>query len=168
MGRADILDLFSPKRGAQRIRHTGTWNGNPLTAAAGVAACRLYRTGEPQQKAAQAAARLRQKGNQVFQERGISGRLYGRSIVHIYLGPIEYEPDDDTMPPCRNVPEMDPASLAIRHRLCLHLLHRGVATLEGRLFICSMAHNDEDIDFTVKALADSLDAMVAEGTLEKS
>ena len=168
VGRADILNLFSPKRGAQRIRHTGTWNGNPITAAAGVAACRLYRTGEPQQKAAQAAAHLRRKGNQVFQERAISGRLYGRSIVHIYLGPIEYEPDDDTMPPCRNVPEIDPASLAIRHRLCLHLLHRGVATLEGRLFICSMAHNDEDIDFTVKALADSLDAMVAEGTLEKS
>jgi glutamate-1-semialdehyde 2,1-aminomutase len=168
VGRADILSLFNPGQGPQRIRHSGTWNANPVTAAAGVAACRLYQTGEPQQKAAQAAARLRREGNRVFQKLGISGRLYGRSIVHTYFGPIEYEPDDDTMPPCRNVPELEPAALALRHRLCLHLLHRGVATLEGRLFVCAMAHTDEDTDFAVKALADSLDAMVAEGTLKKS
>jgi glutamate-1-semialdehyde 2,1-aminomutase len=167
VGRADILDLFSPRRGAQRIRHTGTWNASPITAAAGVAACRLYQTGEPQQKAAEVAAVLRKKGNQVFRERGVSGRLYSRSIVHTYLGPVEYEPADDTSPPCAQVPELDAAATALRHRLCLHLLQRGVATMEGKLFILSMAHTEEDVDLTVRALADSLDAMVAEGTLEK-
>jgi len=168
VGRADILSLFNPRRDLPSIRHSGTWNGSPIIAAAGVAACRLYQTGKPQQKAAQAAARLRCEGNKVFQRLDISGRLYGRSIVHTYFGPIEYEPNDDTMPPCRNVPELEPEALALRHRLCLHLLHRGVATLEGRLFVCTMAHTDEDTDLAVKALADSLDAMVAEGTLKKS
>jgi glutamate-1-semialdehyde 2,1-aminomutase len=167
-GRADIFDLFNPKRGTLRIRHTGTWNASPITAAAGIAACRLYQTGEPQQKAAQAAAILRQKGNQVFRERGISGRLYGRSIVHTYFGPVEYEPPDDTSPPCAQVPELDAAATALRHRLCLHLLQRGVATMEGKLFVLSMAHTEEDIDLTVRALADSLDAMVTEGTLDKA
>ena len=168
VGRADIFSLFNPRRDLNRISHSGTWNGSPITAAAGVAACRLYQTGKPQHKAAQAAARLRREGNKVFQELGISGRLYGRSIVHTYFGPIEYEPDDDTMPPCINVPELEPETLALRQRLCLHMLHRGVATLEGRLFVCTMAHTEEDIDLTVKALADSLDAMVTEGTLKKS
>jgi glutamate-1-semialdehyde 2,1-aminomutase len=168
VGRADILDLFNPKRGAQRIRHTGTWNASPITAAAGIAACRLYQTGEPQRKAAQAAAMLRKKGNQVFRERGVSGRLYGRSIVHTYFGQVEYEPSDDTSPPCAQVPELDSAAIALRHRLCLQLLQRGVATMEGRLFVLSMAHNEDDVDLTVRTLADALDAMVAEGTLDKA
>lgn len=167
VGRSDIMGLFSPKIGAQRIRHTGTWNGNPLAAAAGIAACRLYLNGEPQQKAAQMASLLRQKGNEVFRERGISGRLYGRSIVHIYLGPLEYEPSDNTLPPCRDVPELDLAATTLRHQLCLQLLDRGIATMEGKLFVLSMVHSEEDIDLTVKALADSLDAMIAEGSLEK-
>jgi glutamate-1-semialdehyde 2,1-aminomutase len=167
VGRAEIMGLFSPKRGVKRIRHTGTWNGNPLTAAAGIAACRLYRAGEPQRKAAQMASMLREKGNEVLRERGISGRLYSRSIVHVYLGPVEYEPADNTLPPCREIPELDEAATALRHRLCLHLLDRGVATMEGKLFVLSMVHSEEDIDLTVSALAASLDAMIAEGSLEK-
>jgi hypothetical protein len=36
----------------------------------------------------------------------------------------------------------------------------------GRFFIMSAAHTEEDIDQTVKALCDSLEAMIAEGTLK--
>jgi len=35
----------------------------------------------------------------------------------------------------------------------------------GRFFILSSAHTKEDIDQTVKAFGDSLDAMVVEGNL---
>ena len=35
-GRADIMELFSPKTGP-KVKHAGTFNGNPMTAAAGVA-----------------------------------------------------------------------------------------------------------------------------------
>ena len=38
----------------------------------------------------------------------------------------------------------------------------------ARLFIFSSVHSEEDVDQTVQALADSLDAMVAEGTLYKA
>ncbi|MBA7671169.1 Glutamate-1-semialdehyde 2,1-aminomutase [subsurface metagenome] len=42
-GRADIMDMLKPKASPQRsVMHAGTWNANPLTAAAGVAACKLY------------------------------------------------------------------------------------------------------------------------------
>ena len=165
IGRADIMDALKPK--TPPLHHTGTWNANPLTAAAGIAACKLYRGGKVQKKANQLGDYLRERGNRVIKERGISGRLYGRSIVHLYLGPIDYEPSDDTMPPTRDVSKLM-AEAPTKAQLCLHLLHRGVATMIGRFFILSSAHTKEDIDQTVKAFGDSLDAMVKEGTLTKS
>ncbi len=167
-GRADIMDILKPKAPPQRfIVHTGTWNANPLAAAAGIAACKLYIGGEVQKQANQLGAYLRERGNQALKERGINGRLYGGSIVHLYLGPIDYEPSDDALPPTRDVRKLM-AGVSTKVRLCLHLLHRGVSTVGARFFILSVAHTEKDIDQTVKAFADSLDAMIAEGTLNQA
>jgi len=54
-----------------------------------------------------------------------------------------------------------------KEKLCLHLLHRGVATMGGRLFVMSAAHTKEDIDQTAEAIGASLDAMLADGELQK-
>jgi len=165
VGRAEIMDTLKPKAPSQDfLRHTGTWNANPLLSAAGVAACKLYVGGEVQKRANQLGAYLRQKGNQALKERGINGRLYGKSIIHLYLGPIDYEPSDDTLPPTMDVGKLT-AELAAKPRLCLHLLQRGVLTMLARFFILSSIHTEEDIDRTVTAFGDSLDAMIAEGTL---
>jgi len=170
VGRADIMEAFNPRAPLERrVVHTGTWNANPLVCSAGVAACKLYQSGEPQKSARQLADYLRLKGNKLLKERNISGRLYGRSIVHFYLGPIDYEPPDDTMPPTRDIDKiMNPAGAAMWARLGLHLLQHGIATFDGRCFILSVAHTREDIDQTIYNLGDSLDAMFAEGTLGKA
>ena len=168
VGRADIFEAFNPETPIERrIRHSGTWNANPLLCSAGIAACKLYIGGEVQKRANQLGAYLRERGNQALKERGINGRLYGRSIVHIYLGPIDYEPSDDTLPPTKDVDQLI-AGTTMKQRLCLHLLYRGIATMGGRIFILSAAHSEEDIAQTVKAFGDSLDAMVAEGTLNQA
>ena len=165
VGRADIMNMLKPKASPEQyITHSGTWNGNPLLCSAGIAACKLYLNGEPQRRANQLGAYLRERGNQALKERGINGRLYSRSIVHIYFGPLDYEPSDDTMPPTRDIHKLTAGTLT-KQRLCLHLLQRGVATMGGRMFILSAAHTEEDIDQTVKALCDSLDAMIEEGTI---
>jgi glutamate-1-semialdehyde aminotransferase len=52
-------------------------------------------------------------------------------------------------------------------RLSHHLLHRGVSTLQGRLFVLSSAHTEADIDKTIAALEASLEAMISEGSLER-
>jgi len=167
-GRADIIDILKPKASPQQlIRHTGTWNANPLTAAAGIAACKFYAGGEVQKRMNQLGAYLRKKGNQVLKERGIDGRLYGRSIVHLYFGPIDYEPSDDTMPPTKDFHKLT-SGMSTKTRLCLHLLYRGVSTIAGRFFILSAAHTEKDIDQTIKVFGDSLDAMIAEETLNKA
>ena len=167
VGRADIMDAFNPRTPPdKRILHSGTWNANPLTAAAGVAACKLYKTGEPQRKVAEAGALLRRQGKKILRERGISGSFYGRSMVYLYLGPIDYEPPDDTMPPTKAVSKLiNPRVAPIQNQLSLHLLQRGISNMAGVLFVISAAHTKEDIDQTVEALGESLDAMIAEGVL---
>ncbi len=170
VGRSDIFEAFNSGTPVERcISHSGTWNANPLQSSAGVAACKLYLDGEPQKKANDLGSYLREQGNRVLKERNISGRLYGRTIVHLYLGPLDFEPSAHYLSPTRDVQKiMDPAMAAVKGRLCLHLLQRGVATMGGRFFILSAAHTKEDIDQTIDAFGDSLDAMMAEGGIPKT
>src|SRR5262249_5704284 len=50
-GRAEILAQLEFRPGKPKMRHPGTFNANPLSAAAGVAALGLVATGEPCRKA---------------------------------------------------------------------------------------------------------------------
>jgi glutamate-1-semialdehyde 2,1-aminomutase len=169
VGRADIMEAFNPKSPPERrILHSGTWNSTPLLCSAGIAACKLYKSGEPQKRAREVADYLREEGNKALKERDISGRLYSRTIVHFYLGPLDFEPSDETMPPTKDIKKiMDPAMEPIQTRLCLHLLQRGIAISNKGFFALSAAHTEEDIDQTVHAFGDSLDAMIAEGSLSR-
>lgn len=165
VGRADILAPFSldaPKD--KRVLHSGTWNGNPMTCAAGIACLNIVKTGEPQKKANEMSALLRQKGNKEIREKGFDAWLYGRSITHFYLGPIEKEPVDEAHPPTDDV-DYIMGMVPEKERLCVHLLHRGIATLGARVYVMSAVHTEADIDKTVSALVDSLVAMKEEGTL---
>jgi glutamate-1-semialdehyde 2,1-aminomutase len=164
VGRSDVFEAFNPKAPVeQRIRHTGTWNANPLLSSAGVAACTLSLNGEPQKKATELGIYLREQGNEILQKRKINGRLYSRSIVHLYLGPFDYEPSDPNAPPTKDVQKIvNPAMATVKNKLCLHLLQRGIATMGGRFFVLSAAHTKDDIDRTIEAFSDSLDAMIAE------
>jgi glutamate-1-semialdehyde 2,1-aminomutase len=167
VGRSEIFEAFNPNNSAEkRVRHTGTWNANPLLCAAGVAACKLYLNGEPQKTATECAAYLREQGNKAIRERNISGCLYGRTIIHIYMGPFEFETDDPFVPPTNNIKQiLNPEMSAVKGQLCLHMLHRGVDTLGGRLFIMSAAHRKADIDETIDVFGLSLDAMLSEGLI---
>ena len=169
IGRADILEAFNPKAPIERrVMHTGTWNANPLVCSAGIAACKLYRDGEPQKMARKRADYLRERGNELLKESGISGRLYGKSIVHLYFGPIDFVPSIDTIPPTKDISKlMNPEIVPVLTRLALHLLQRGVAAFDKGFFVFSAAHTREDIDQTIKVFGDSLDAMIAERTLRK-
>ena len=168
VGRADIFEALNPATPAERlIRHAGTWNANPLAAAAGVAACSLYLDGAPQQAAAEIARQFRDNGNELLRKLGLSARFHGRSIVHLYLGPIEQEPFD----PDYGAPSIDTARLMgaeylpLGKRLKLQLLQRGVATLRGGMFVFSSAHSKADVEATLARLEDSLRSMIREGSI---
>ncbi len=169
VGRPDIFEPMRPGGvPGHQVMHGGTWNANPLTAAAGIAACKLLKTGEPQQKADQAAAYLRGEGNKILKEKGVSGAFYGKSsIAYLYLGPVDFEPADDTLPPVKNLSRLtDSAMLPVFNHLLLHLLHRGVSNLLGSIFIFSVFHSKDVLDQTLYALSESLQAMLDEGSLK--
>ena len=167
VGRSDVFESFDPKTPTERyMRHTGTWNGNPLLCSAGVAACKMYRDGEPQKRAREMCTYLREKGNQILRERKISGCLYGRTVAHLYFGPFDFDPVNDYSPPTKDLLTIvNKEMAAIKTLLGLHLMHRGIATMGGRFFVLSAAHTKQDIDKTIDAFSSSLDDMLAEGVL---
>ncbi len=170
LGRADIMEALSPTAPAEkRISHSGTWNANAPVAAAGVAACRVYLDGAPHEAARTQGNYFRQEANKAFKARGIKGRLYGRTILHLYFGPIDFEPEDVSMAPTHDVKKItDPTFGPVRDRLVLHLLQRGVDLLTAigsAYFVMASVHTKADIDRTMEAFVAALDAMLAEGSI---
>ena len=91
VGRADIMELFDVTGDPEhdrfgRVVHQGTFNGAPLSAAAGIAVLDCLATGEPIHRADTLAASLRTAWDQVLEEEGIAGYLYGVcSTFHVYF-----------------------------------------------------------------------------------
>ncbi len=76
-GRGDILAFIEPRPGKPKMKHPGTYNANPLSAAAGVATLNRVATGDPCDKANAAARRLRNKLNELFESRDWPWMSYG-------------------------------------------------------------------------------------------
>jgi glutamate-1-semialdehyde 2,1-aminomutase len=162
VGRDEIMGLLSSRTPADKtVLHSGTWNANPLTAAAGIAALKSLRDGAPQKKANELAAYLRKKGNEVLKRNGVQGRLYGRSITHIYLGPVESEPTEDIFPPTKD-PLKIIAGKPQKSRFSQYLLQAGIVLLAGEMFVLSSAHTKEDVEKTVSALEAALPALISD------
>jgi glutamate-1-semialdehyde 2,1-aminomutase len=89
-GKREVMEVlsFSPPAGMTRVAHPGTFNANPLSAAAGIAMLEEVADGGPLDHAAASAAILRRGINDLLAAHGIAGFAYGdHSIVHILLGP---------------------------------------------------------------------------------
>ncbi|HEX4131508.1 MAG TPA: aspartate aminotransferase family protein [Pirellulales bacterium] len=92
VGRADVMDqLDFVAAGAARrekIPHQGTFNANPLSAAAGIATLEIIATTDACQRASDYAARLRAAMNAVLREEGVPWIVYGTfSGFHIFTNP---------------------------------------------------------------------------------
>jgi glutamate-1-semialdehyde 2,1-aminomutase len=166
-GRADILAGIETRPGRPKMRHPGTYNGNPLSAAAGVAALKRVATGEPCRHANDMARRLRRGLNELFARRGDPWVAYGDfSLVHLlpgYTGPPPAAGDDSFLPHGGAFDKLDgpknPRQVtAFRQAMLLN----GV-DLPGLGMFVMAAHTPADIDHTVNAVAASLDMLRADG-----
>ncbi|MGH7807738.1 MAG: aspartate aminotransferase family protein, partial [Thermodesulfobacteriota bacterium] len=71
----------------KKIRHQGTFNANPVSAAAGIACLEIVSTGEPQKQAERTAKELRIALNEVIRAYEVKACAYGdSSIFHLALG----------------------------------------------------------------------------------
>lgn len=168
-GRADLLEPLafgSP----DKVGHPGTFNANPLSAAAGVAALGLAATGQHQARADALAARLRRGMNGALTSAGVGGCVYGQSSeFKVVIGPA-FSPGERDWDP-RDLPAGvagHPARGDWPRLLVLAMLCRGVHLWGGPSGFLSSAHTESDVSHTVAAFAASLRALREEGALPQS
>ena len=166
-GRRDLMErLEFPPPGvkADKIGHPGTFNANPLSAAAGTACLREIADGSHQAKADATAATLRLGMNSVLAELGIGGAVYGASstfklLLGVDLAPAAQHFGANDLPLAlleRGTPG------EISRQLQLALLNRGIFFF-GNAGIVSSVHTPEDVAKTLEAWRESLVELRAEG-----
>ncbi|NJN19096.1 MAG: aminotransferase class III-fold pyridoxal phosphate-dependent enzyme [Oscillochloris sp.] len=170
VGRADLLERLAadPQQGRNgRIRHQGTYNANPLSAAAGVTVLELVASGEPTTVASTSGAALRAMLNDVLSAHKLRGwTAYGdESIFHLFADPqsaVEPGQAPVDVPLARLKSGGDP-KLANALRLALQL--NGIDLMRGRSGFVSAAHGPDEIAGTAEALDDAIGMLQAEGML---
>jgi glutamate-1-semialdehyde 2,1-aminomutase len=170
-GKADIISMLEIRNDSawnaeRRVQHPGTFNANPLSAAAGTAMLRLVATGEHHRHADALNGRLVPALNAVIERESVAGSVYGlASYFHVALGQdaprpsggIEWTWDDGQLPPRM------PAALTMSLKRAM--LNHGIDLMGGSGGFTSGVHTDEDIDRTVKAFEASVHGMKAERLL---
>ena len=155
VGRAELMSVFDvAERGAHGRRpvpHHGTWNANPLAAAAGLATLALVATGEPIEVATARADALRTGLNDVFSNRGLPAVAYGRaSIWKTILGERPRILDGDFSNYAADAEQLSQGWGGIDTPLRQALLLSGVDVMRVAGFT-SCVHEPADIDQTIEA-----------------
>jgi glutamate-1-semialdehyde 2,1-aminomutase len=158
-GRKDILDLldFQVTKAADRekITHQGTFNANPLSAAAGIAALEIVGTTDACVRANRYADTLRQRINEVFEEERVPWAAYGAfSNFHFFTNP-----DRAAFAPTRFDPRAVPAEAffdkrqaGLVHKFRLAMMTHGVDFSGSPGGITSATHGDAELEDTLTAL----------------
>jgi glutamate-1-semialdehyde 2,1-aminomutase len=168
-GRADVMQSleFRPDdpqwNRFHRINHPGTFNANPLSAAAGIAMLQVAATGEPQEYIANMGRQLTIGMNKTINELGIEGScVYGDGpIWHVLLGRgAKVNPDGTLMAGSADTLTLRQANKPeVKAALRDGMMRRGVDLMSGHAGIMSTAHTQADIDQTQEAFRETLREM---------
>jgi glutamate-1-semialdehyde 2,1-aminomutase len=136
-GRAEIMDRLAP---SGDVYQAGTLSGNPLATAAGLAVLRRLRDPSVYEQLEQRGARL---------ESGLAP--YGR-VQRVGAMATLFVTDE----PVRNFDDAQRSDTDRYGALFRHLLERGIyiAPSQFEAMFVSVAHGDEEIDRTIRAVAD--------------
>lgn len=162
-GRRDILELLDPERatarGVEKIGHQGTYNANPLSAAAGIATLELVRDTDALERTHAYAAQLRDGARAVLVEEGVAWGAYGTYTgLHLFVNPDGLDIDPATFDPMAlgyaglKIPRGNPVAMKLRMAMRVH----GVDLSAWPGGPCSAAHDGHDLDQTLDALRASL------------
>ncbi|MGH7046511.1 MAG: aspartate aminotransferase family protein [Stellaceae bacterium] len=171
-GRKDVLDLldFGVTRASDRekIAHQGTFNANPLSAAAGIAALEVVGTTDACARANAYGDAVRRRINEVFEEERIPWAAYGTfSMLHIFTNP-EGEP----ITPTRFDPQGQPAETltSTRHagligKFRLGMMTNGVDFNSSPGGLVSATHDAAELEDTLMAVRKTVRLLRQEGEL---
>jgi glutamate-1-semialdehyde 2,1-aminomutase len=164
-GREEIIDQIAVGSGdrvshpSERVSHPGTYNANPLSAAAGSTLLSTIADGAHQAKAEATARTIAAGMNAVLREASVAGAVYGQSsMLHIALG-MRDQPPDGFGWGWRALPSPPPpVSREASQALRLGMLNEGIDLMSGGLMVSS-AHTPEDVDTTITAFRTTLHNM---------
>lgn len=160
-GKAEIIDMIQLRddvgfNATRRVGHNGTFNANPLSAAAGSKALELVATQPINNRATAASDRLKAGLNDVLARLEIPGCAAGvGSCIFLRLG-VDHECDREV---CllSDADQRTVEDSARNHQLELAMYYNGADG--GPRFIVSSVHTDQDIDETIEAAEQSLIAV---------
>jgi glutamate-1-semialdehyde 2,1-aminomutase len=173
-GRKDILDELdfevTSSKGREKIAHPGTYNANPLSAAAGTAALGIVETTDACDRAIAYATEIRGCLNEILESERVPWAFHGTfSGFHLFLNPNGRDIAPTAFDPLTaDYRELTAGSPALAHKLRLALLVKGV-DLNARLsgFI-SATHGKAEMDATIDAFRGALAMLRSEGELPRA
>lgn len=149
-GRAEVMAVFDPTGGPPAVPHGGTFNANPVTMAAGLAAMRLM---DPAafDRLAELGAKLRDGVAACFKDAGVPGSVTGVGSL------FRVHPSDRALSDYRSS-RTEPAEAARLARLVRFLLDHGVLISTTGLGCLSTPVGDAELEGFLEVLAAALDA----------
>lgn len=174
VGSAELMKVFDFTGDAhhdryERVHHLGTFNANPLTAAAGIATLKRIATGEPQAHANRLAAMIRQGMDDILQQERAAGYIYGdASLFHVYMEAYpgsgvtarqELTTNDASI--LKGIPK--PVVSAFQQRL----QDRGVDLLSYTGGATSAAHTEEDITRTLEIFQEVIHTLLEDQVIAR-
>ena len=150
-GRGDIMDIFSPKRD-HPMHHSGTFNGNTLTMAAGIAAMEEI-DGSLISKINEKGEKLRKSLQEIFNKKGIRGQVTGTgSLMNVHF-------TSQDVRDLRAVKENWDFTLPIRDLLNLVLKNHGIYTPRRVMLCVSSPMTENEMQQVVAAFDESLEQL---------
>jgi glutamate-1-semialdehyde 2,1-aminomutase len=149
VGRRDVLNLTAPERRGRPdfVWISGTFNGNPVAAAAGLATLDQLQQPGVYERLHALGRRLREGLNALGRELGIPLEAIGDGpVVQAFFGPGPLRRYRDTLATDR------PRRIAFG----VELLRRGLLVNPGEKFYISLAHTDEDMDRALEICREAL------------
>ena len=155
------------EQGIEKILHPGTYNANPVSAAAGVAALGVLETSDANDRANRTAAAIREGLNEVFEAEDVSWAAYGTySGFHVFLNPLGRKiVPSDFDPLAIHFDELKQNPPVLAQKLRLAMLVNGVDITGWPGGLVSAAHDEQDAALTIAAFRESIRMLKREGEL---
>jgi glutamate-1-semialdehyde 2,1-aminomutase len=171
-GRRDVMDQLDPAAakaaGREKIGHQGTFNANPLCAAAAVATLTLVETTDACAQAEATTEAIRKGMRQILVEEQVPWGIYGEaSTFVIFPNPSRIAIDPATFDPLKLgfkgiKGARDPGLI---NRLRLAMLANGVDIMGGPGGLVSATHGPREVALTLEAFRTAVRLLRAEGDI---
>jgi glutamate-1-semialdehyde 2,1-aminomutase len=171
-GRKDILDWLdfdvAKATGHEKIGHQGTFNANPVSAAAGIATLEILASTDACARANAYGAEVRAKMNEVLEDEGVKWAVHGTySGLHIFTNPDGADIVPSQFDAAAFSPQMmaKPRGINMPAQVRMGMLVNGVDLNSAPSGTISAMHGEEEMAITADAFRATIRALRREGTI---